>query len=123
MTNRDITDYILPKDITSDYFGTMPANTSLKSGKIFKIGRLIVGSIVVNKTDEFAVNTDVNIPIKSIYAPAANINSCLNLLAGEWGVMAYLAYLYIDSVQLIIRNTTSNSDLKFAKINLCYICK
>lgn len=123
MTNRDITDYILPKDITSDYFGTMPENTSLKAGRIFQIGDLIVGNITINKTDNFATNTDVNIPINSKYSPNNAINSCCNLLAGEWGVPAYLAYLYISSTALIIRNTGGQADMKFAKIDLCYIRK
>lgn len=121
MTNKQLTDYDIEEDITEDFFGTFPENVSLgTNSSIFKKGNLIIGNIVVKKTDGFAQNTDVLIPITEKYRPKVDINSYSVIQSSEWTSEGTIGYLYIQN-NMAIRNYST--PMNFAKIQFMYVSK
>ena len=102
----------------TDYFGTMPENVSLKSGKIYKIGDFIVGNIVLRNTDNFS-STSIVIPIKNDYVPVADVNTgCF--LGNEWSVFGVgYAFFAHSGKTLSILNSTGTAR-EYCKVHFVY---
>ena len=99
MTNRELTESVVPVDITSD-FATLEEGISYGAdSRITKIGKLIIGNIVIKKTGNFAQSQAIQImTVKSGYRPRTNINNVCHFTSSEWdGGQPIGGYLWIGT--------------------------
>lgn len=85
MTNKELTDSVMPVDITSEFM-TLAEGISLGSDvSVVKIGNLIVGNLVFKKTGNFTQGQTISIAtVDSKYRPKKNLNSVCHFTTSEW---------------------------------------
>lgn len=123
--DKPIADLLDVIDITSDILnGALPEGVTLgTSSKIYKIGHLIIGNIVVKNSNGFSADNQTNIIIKGMYSPTTSINSYCYMADNEWNAVTDkdMGYFYVGSNVLGFRKLDSTKTLTVAKATFVYV--
>lgn len=118
MTNRELTDEVNIKDISSAFYSSLSENVSAVDCAVYKRGKHIFGTVVLNKTNYF-VNNDAVLTLS--YKPIKTINSFGALSTDRYGGADFnIGSVFINSGNGVITIVPRAENKSYIKFSLDY---
>ena len=112
-------DSLNSNNITSSYFSSLNG-CSIVEGAVYKVGKMIVGNLVLKRSDDSAFSTtDLELTIASAYESAVVANHAAIFTSTQWAAQPYLGYFFYGKTRFIVQPMSAN--MKFCKVHFTYI--
>ena len=124
-TNRELTNILTPEDIFANFFSSIPSGISVKgkgSTFISKVGKMVMGVVVLERADGFASGTSYTLTMDDAYKPRENFNATGQFLDNEWSDITESAtgYMFLGNGGSFIIKQTSGQSLRYFKGMFAY---
>lgn len=118
-TNLELTQDVAIENISDSFYDSLETGISVLDAAVYKQGKHIFGSFVVQSTDAFEVSSATAIMTLK-YAPIVSINTFFALANAQWGSVMTLGYMYVNRASKSMTLEVRDADKHFAKIMIDY---
>ena len=118
-TNVELTQDVAIENISNSFYDSLETGISVLDAAVYKQGKHIFGSFVVQSTDAFEVSSATAIMTLK-YAPIVSINTFFALGNAQWGSVQTLGYMYVNRASKSMTLEVRDADKHFAKIMIDY---
>lgn len=125
MTNRELTENVMLEDIYENFFSNVPTGLTVKgkgSTFISKVGKMVVGTVVIDNPNGFTSGTSYTLTIDDKYKPHENFNATGQFVDNEWDGITTSAtgYMFLGNGGSFIIKQTSGQSLRYFKGQFAY---